>query len=102
MDVFHPDLIAANKRYARDLLTHVNAYTKARYADEPAVAMVEINNEDTIFLWGGEAEPGQPARAVRRDAPEAVEPVAGKTVRHAREAGAAWAVRRRRAAGGGI
>src|SRR4051812_44348861 len=54
VDVFHPDLIEANKHYAHDLLTHVNAYTKARYADEPAVAMVEINNEDTLFLWGGE------------------------------------------------
>jgi len=47
-------LIAANQKYARDLLTHVNAYTKARYADEAAVAVVEINNEDTLFLWGGE------------------------------------------------
>lgn len=54
VDIFHPELIAANKQYARDLLTHVNAYTKTRYADEPAVAAVEINNEDTIFLWGGE------------------------------------------------
>jgi hypothetical protein len=54
LDIFHPDLIAANKQYAKDLLSHVNAYTKNRYADEPAVAMVEINNEDTIFLWGGE------------------------------------------------
>lgn len=54
VDIFHPALIAANKRYAKDLLTHVNAYTKTRYADEPAVAAVEINNEDTLFLWGGE------------------------------------------------
>ena len=54
VDIFYPDLITANRRYAKDLLTHVNAYTKNRYADEPAVAMVEINNEDTIFLWGGE------------------------------------------------
>lgn len=54
VDIFHPDLIAANKQYARDLLTHVNAYTTTRYADEPAVAAVEINNEDTVFLWGGE------------------------------------------------
>ena len=28
------DLIAAQKQYARDLLSHVNAYTHARYADE--------------------------------------------------------------------
>lgn len=55
LDVFHPDLIAANAQYARDLLGHVNAYTKTAYAQEPAVAVVEINNEDTLFLWGGEA-----------------------------------------------
>ncbi len=54
VDVFYPDLIAANKQYARDLLTHLNPYTKSRYADEPAVAFLEINNEDTLFLWGGE------------------------------------------------
>jgi len=40
VDIFHPDLIAAQKQYARDLLTHVNAYTGKRYADEPAVGLV--------------------------------------------------------------
>jgi hypothetical protein len=54
IDIFHPDLIAANKQYARDLLTHVNQYAGTTYAAEPAVCMVEINNEDTLFLWGGE------------------------------------------------
>jgi hypothetical protein len=54
IDLFDPDLIAANKQYARDLLTHINAFTHNRYADEPAVAMVEINNEDTFFTWDGE------------------------------------------------
>lgn len=54
LDIFHPDLIKANKQYATDLLTHVNKYTGNAYAKEPAVAMVEINNEDTLFLWGGE------------------------------------------------
>lgn len=54
LDIFHPDLIKANKQYATDLLTHVNKYTGNPYATEPAVAMVEINNEDTLFLWGGE------------------------------------------------
>src|SRR5258708_7161551 len=53
VDVFHPELIEANKQYATDLLTHVNKYTNNRLADEPAVCMVEINNEDTIFFWGG-------------------------------------------------
>lgn len=55
VDLFHPELIAVQKQYARDLLTHVNAYTRVAYAAEPAVAMVEINNENTLFLWGGES-----------------------------------------------
>ncbi len=54
VDLFHPELIAAQKHYARDLLTHVNAFTHNRNADEPAIAFLEINNEDSIFLWGGE------------------------------------------------
>ncbi|MDB5298431.1 MAG: hypothetical protein JWO87_94, partial [Phycisphaerales bacterium] len=33
-----------------------NPYTHSRYADEPAVALIEINNEDTLFLWGGESK----------------------------------------------
>jgi hypothetical protein len=54
VDLFEPRLIEAQKQYARDLLTHVNTYTKNRYAHEPAVAMVEINNEDSLFMWGSE------------------------------------------------
>jgi hypothetical protein len=55
VDIFHPDLIAAEKQYAKDLLTHVNKYTGAAYAAEPAICMVEINNENSLFFWGGEA-----------------------------------------------
>ena len=54
VDLFDPELIAAQKRYASDLLTHVNPYTKARYADEPAVGLVEINNENSLFMWGAQ------------------------------------------------
>jgi Carbohydrate binding domain/Cellulase (glycosyl hydrolase family 5) len=56
VDLFNPELMAANQQYARDLLTHFNPYTHSRYADEPAVAFIEINNEDTLFLWGGETK----------------------------------------------
>lgn len=55
VDLFDPELIAAQKKYASDLLGHVNAYTKSRYADEPAVAMVEINNENSLFMWDARA-----------------------------------------------
>ena len=50
---FEPRMIELQKKYARDLLTHVNPYTKTAYVDEPAVAFVEISNEDALFaVWG--------------------------------------------------
>lgn len=53
VDIFYPPVIQMQRDYARDLLTHVNPYTKTRYVDEPAVAIVEINNEDgLISQWG--------------------------------------------------
>ena len=53
--LFTPALIDAQKQYARDILTHVNAYRKVRYADDPAVGFVEITNEDSLFMWGARA-----------------------------------------------
>ncbi|NQU26285.1 MAG: carbohydrate binding domain-containing protein, partial [Candidatus Nealsonbacteria bacterium] len=53
LDNFEPRMIELQKKYARDLLTHVNPYTKTAYAAEPAVAFVEISNEDALFaVWG--------------------------------------------------
>ena len=52
--IFTPALIEAQKQYARDLLTHVNPYRGTRYADDPAVAFVEITNEDSFFMWSSE------------------------------------------------
>ena len=50
LDNFEPRMIALQKKYARDLLTHVNPYTGNAYTDEPAIAAVEINNENGLFL----------------------------------------------------
>jgi len=52
--IFTPVLIDAQKQYARELLMHVNPYRKVRYAHDPAVAFVEITNEDSFFMWDGE------------------------------------------------
>ncbi len=49
LDNFYPQYIQMQKDYARALLTHVNRYTKTPYAKEPAVAFVEINNENTLL-----------------------------------------------------
>lgn len=45
---FDPQLITLQKEYAAQLLGHVNAYTGNRYAEEPAVAIVELVNENSI------------------------------------------------------
>jgi hypothetical protein len=49
--IFTPPLVAAQERYARELLGHVNKYRRVRYADDPAVAFVEITNENSLFMW---------------------------------------------------
>jgi len=48
VDEFDPRMIALQKNYAHDLLTHVNPYTHLSYASDPAVAVVEINNENSL------------------------------------------------------
>jgi len=56
VDIFTPQLIDAQRKFARDLLTHTNKYRKVTYAGDPAVAFVEITNEDSFFMWGGESK----------------------------------------------
>lgn len=45
---FDPRLIELQKEYARKLLTHYNPYTKSEYRNEPAIAIIEIVNENSI------------------------------------------------------
>lgn len=51
--IFTPELIAAQKAYAHDMLNRVNPYRNIRVADDPAIAFVEITNEDSFFMWDG-------------------------------------------------
>ena len=49
---FDPRLIQLQKDYARQLLTHLNPYTKTEYRYEPAIAIVEIVNENSVLeFW---------------------------------------------------
>ncbi len=50
VDNFDPRMIELQKEYARDLLTHKNPYTGLSLAEDPAVAMVEINNENSVVI----------------------------------------------------
>jgi hypothetical protein len=59
VDLFDPELIALQRDYARDLLGHVNAYTGLKYAEDPVTALVELTNEDSLFMawhWGGSGD----------------------------------------------
>ncbi len=46
---FDPVMIQLQQEYASKLLSHVNPYTQLRLADDPAVAFVEISNEDSML-----------------------------------------------------
>ena len=48
VDEFDRRMIQLQKNYAHDLLTHVNPYTGLSYAADPCVAVVEINNENSL------------------------------------------------------
>lgn len=49
LDKINDQMVRMQRDYARALLTHVNPYTKTRYAQEPCVAIVEINNENSLL-----------------------------------------------------
>jgi len=50
VSLYDKTLIELQKEYARQLLGHINPYTGRSYANDPAVAIVEINNENAIWL----------------------------------------------------
>ena len=61
---FNARLIELQKEYATHLLTHVNPFTGNAYTDEPAVALVELVNENSLLeswlcnrLIGEQTEP---------------------------------------------
>ena len=55
LDNFYPPFIRLQEDYARLLLTHRNPYTQTTYAGGPAVAVIEINNENSLTHISGSA-----------------------------------------------
>ena len=47
--IFNRRMIDLQKEFATQLLTHTNPYTGLRYADEPALLIQEITNENSLF-----------------------------------------------------
>jgi len=52
--IFNRRLIDLQKEYATQLLTHRNPFTGLRYVDDPAVVIVEITNENSVFYLSNE------------------------------------------------
>ncbi|HEY8966902.1 MAG TPA: hypothetical protein VIM58_10685, partial [Candidatus Methylacidiphilales bacterium] len=61
--MFNRHLIEMQKDYARQLFTHLNPYTGLKYADEPAIAVVEVVNENSLIDGGLQASMPEPYRA---------------------------------------
>ncbi|MEX0777412.1 MAG: carbohydrate binding domain-containing protein [Phycisphaeraceae bacterium] len=55
VDQFDRRMIDLQKDFARRLLAHVNPYTGLSYAQDPVVAVVEINNENSLVDSSGTA-----------------------------------------------
>lgn len=49
LNIFNRRLIELQKEYAKQYLLHLNPYTGNRYVDEPAVAVVQVMNENSIY-----------------------------------------------------
>lgn len=49
--IYNDRLIELQKEFAEKFFTHRNPYTNLRYVDDPAVAVVEITNENSVFYF---------------------------------------------------
>jgi hypothetical protein len=47
--VFDDDLIALQKDYAKKLLNHVNKYTQLKYNEDPAIALIELTDKNSLI-----------------------------------------------------
>ncbi len=54
--LYNPHLINGQRVYAAELMTHTNPYRGRSYVNDPVVAFVEITNEDSFFMWSGDAD----------------------------------------------
>ncbi len=51
VNFFDPQIFSLHKEYAKQLLTHLNPYTGVTLVHDPALAMVEITNENSLYRF---------------------------------------------------
>ncbi len=51
INYFDPAVLALQKEFARQLLTHVSPYTGRSLAGDPVMAMVELTNENSLYRY---------------------------------------------------
>ena len=63
---FDPKFQAGYKAWMKAIYTRPNPYTGVRLADEPAVAIIQLQNEDSLLWWGITNLGSQDAADLRR------------------------------------
>ena len=48
---FQPKVQAAYKNWLKEIFTPVNPYTGIALKDDPAIAIIQMQNEDSLFFW---------------------------------------------------
>jgi hypothetical protein len=63
---FDPKLQAAYKSWMKQVLTEKNPYTGMALAQDPALAILEIQNEDSLLFWTAQGIKGAARKELRR------------------------------------
>ena len=63
---FDPQLQIAYKHWLKRVFTETNSYTGIPLAQDPALAIIEIQNEDSLLFWTSQAIKGSARKELRR------------------------------------
>jgi hypothetical protein len=63
---FEPKLQAAYKNWMKQVLTEKNPYTGITLAQDPALAILQIQNEDSLLFWTSQGIKGAARKELRR------------------------------------
>ena len=86
---FDPKLQAAYKSWLKQVLTEKNPYTGIPLAQEPALAIIQIQNEDSLLFWTSQGIKGPARKELRRQFGEFVRRKYGSLDKAAKEWGGA-------------